>query len=104
MNFLDVTVGTLAAATASASHDDGSLTSRAAAPVPRRHPARVVRAGYPTGARSVSDGGDQNAVPATVDVLEPIGSDNYLYLDLGESRPDSRAMARRIHRQGQHRR
>ncbi|WP_336336511.1 ABC transporter ATP-binding protein [Haloarcula brevis] len=36
---------------------------------------------------SVSDGGDQNAVPATVDVLEPVGSDNYLYLDLGEARP-----------------
>jgi len=33
---------------------------------------------------SVADGGAQAAVPATVDVLEPVGSDNYLYLNLGD--------------------
>ncbi|MBX0295350.1 ABC transporter ATP-binding protein [Haloarcula nitratireducens] len=35
----------------------------------------------------VGEDGGQDAVPATVDVVEPVGSDNYLYLDLGsESR------------------
>ena len=31
----------------------------------------------------IVDEGTENAVPATVEVVEPIGSDNYLYLDLG---------------------
>ena len=30
----------------------------------------------------VADGTDPKAVPATVEVVEPVGSDNYLYLDL----------------------
>ncbi|MBV0902590.1 ABC transporter ATP-binding protein [Haloarcula salina] len=33
---------------------------------------------------SVAEGDGQAAVPATVDVLEPVGSDNYLYLNLGD--------------------
>ncbi|WP_424001098.1 ABC transporter ATP-binding protein [Haloarcula salina] len=33
---------------------------------------------------SVADGDARDGVPATVDVLEPVGSDNYLYLDLGD--------------------
>ena len=32
---------------------------------------------------SVGNEGAQSAVPAVVDVVEPVGSDNYLYLDLG---------------------
>ncbi|WP_276270739.1 ABC transporter ATP-binding protein [Haloarcula litorea] len=32
---------------------------------------------------SVDDGTASDSIPATVDVVEPVGSDNYLYLDLG---------------------
>jgi multiple sugar transport system ATP-binding protein len=33
---------------------------------------------------SVADGPGESAVPAVVEVVEPIGSDNYLYVNLGE--------------------
>lgn len=35
---------------------------------------------------SVDDAASAASIPATVDVVEPIGSDNYLYLDLGADR------------------
>jgi multiple sugar transport system ATP-binding protein len=38
----------------------------------------------PENVRLVESDAD-NAIPATVEVVEPIGSDNYLYLDLGEA-------------------
>lgn len=42
--------------------------------------------GYTLGIRpeNVEVSADGDGVPATVEVIEPIGSDNYLYLDLGE--------------------
>ncbi len=88
MNFLDVTAEPLSSGVRlTGANDDFSydLTGGRASAF-----GDSQRGSYVLGIRpehvSVSDGGDQNAVPATVDVLEPIGSDNYLYLDLGQSK------------------
>ncbi|WP_439028581.1 ABC transporter ATP-binding protein [Haloarchaeobius sp. DT45] len=84
MNFLDVEV-----------HETGgSLTLRGegrfeyhldeaeAARLRDANAATEVRLGIRPEDVFVTEGG-QNAQPTTVEVLEPIGSDNYLYLDLG---------------------
>lgn len=87
MNFVEVT--------ASRDGDDVVLTGRDAADgfgyrlTDDR--AAAIRGGadaYTLGIRpeSVEIGDDgPDTVPATVEVVEPVGSDNYLYLDLGET-------------------
>ncbi|MFB6222205.1 MAG: ABC transporter ATP-binding protein [Haloarcula sp.] len=87
MNFLDVTADPLGNGVQLTGADDDfayDLTGDQASALGAIQPGPYVLGVRPEHV-SVSDVGDQNAVPATVDVLEPIGSDNYLYLDLGET-------------------
>ncbi|WP_254273221.1 ABC transporter ATP-binding protein [Haloarcula marina] len=85
MNFLDVSADSLdggvrlTGADGSFSYD---LTSERASAF-----GDIAGGSYVLGIRpehvTVEESTDGSAIPATVDVVEPIGSDNYLYLDLG---------------------
>ena len=85
MNFIDVTVEEADGAVTLTAGDRFSyrLDESDARRLQEATSARELRMGIRPEAVHVVESG-RNAQPAVVEVLEPIGSDNYLYLDVGE--------------------
>ncbi|SEP88256.1 ABC transporter ATP-binding protein [Natrinema salaciae] len=88
MNFVDVAVepdGDRLHLTGS----DGGFEFTLSAAYAGRHENALDSSRYTLGVRpenvSVADAGAANSITATIDVVEPVGSDNFLHLDLSEA-------------------
>ncbi|ELY98228.1 ABC transporter [Natrialba chahannaoensis JCM 10990] len=86
MNFIDVSVEQVAGGLR-LDDSDGNFSFTLSAAYATANDAALGRGRYTLGIRpesiSIADSQSQNAISAGVDVVEPVGSDNFLHLDIG---------------------